>query len=168
VSQHIDHEVHVREHPLPGQARLMQLTLSDGTVLSIHSDARSADRQLGVVLPGADESAATIHLSAAEATTLGALLSGIRFVVQASPDEQAVDAANLRTVTLPAGSPAVGRRVHDLNLPDPDNAMVVAVIRDDTPELVEADPSRPCQPGDRLVVVGRPGSMSDAVRFLSG
>lgn len=168
MPQPFDHEIHVREHPLPGMARLLQMTLGDGSIVSVHAAARSTDRRLAIVPPGGDEPAANVHLSGAEAATLGALLSGIRFVVQASPDEQAVDAANLRTITLHAGSPAVGRRVHDLQLPDPDNAMIIAAIRDDTPELIETDADRVCAPGDRLVVVGRPGSMSALVHFLTG
>jgi K+/H+ antiporter YhaU regulatory subunit KhtT len=45
---------------------------------------------------------------------------------------------------------------------------VIAVIRDDTDDLIETDPDRPCQAGDRLVIVGRPGSMSRMVEQLIG
>jgi Trk K+ transport system NAD-binding subunit len=99
---------------------------------------------------------------------LAALLSGIRFVIQQPEEHQPVDAANLRTVTLPAGSPALGLRLHDLDVLDSIDARVIAVIRDDTDDLIETDPERPCEAGDRLVVVGRPGSMSALVRRLTG
>jgi K+/H+ antiporter YhaU regulatory subunit KhtT len=163
-----EREVHVREHPLPGSARLFHITLRDGTLVSVSTDGHSTDRSLSVTLAGVDDAASDIHLSGAEATTLAALLSGIRFVVAPESDEQPLDAANLRTVTLPAGSPVVGLRLHDIAVPDVDNAQVIAVIRDDTDDLIETDSDRPCQPGDRLVLVGRPGSMSTLVRHLVG
>jgi Trk K+ transport system NAD-binding subunit len=99
---------------------------------------------------------------------LAALLSGIRFVIEQPEDRQPVDAANLRTVTLPAASPAIGLRLHDLEVPDSIDAQVIAVIRDDTDDLIETDPERTCRAGDRLVIVGRPGSMSALVQRLTG
>lgn len=67
-----DQEVHVREHPVPGNARLFHLTLSDGTLLAISTDADTTDRALAVVPPTADEAVTSVHLSSAEATTLSA------------------------------------------------------------------------------------------------
>ena len=74
----------------------------------------------------------------------------------------------METLTVPAGSPAVGRRLADIDLPDPEGARVLAVIRDDTPELLEDDPDRPVQPGDRLVLVGRPGPRAELRSQLGG
>jgi K+/H+ antiporter YhaU regulatory subunit KhtT len=163
-----DQEVHVREHPLPGNARLFSLALADGSIVTLSTSGESTDRTLEVTPPDCDESVVAVRFNAAESTTLAALLSGIRFVIQQSEDHQPVDAANLRTVTLPAGSPAIGRRLHDLDVPESTDAQVIAVIRDDTGDLIETDPDRPCQAGDRLVIVGRPGSMSHMVQLLTG
>src|SRR6056297_851672 len=163
-----EHEVHVREHPLPGNARLFCMTLEDGSVVTLSTHGDSSDRTLEVTPPDSDESVVAVHFNAAESTTLAALLSGIRFVIQQPEEHQPVDAANLRTVTLPAGSPAVGKRLHDLEVPGSIDAQVIAVIRDDTDDLIETDPERPCEAGDRLVIVGRPGSMSALVQRLTG
>ena len=163
-----DHEVHVREHPLPGNARMFAMTLADGSIVTLSTSGESTDRTLEVTPPDSDESVVAVHFNAAESTTLAALLSGFRFVIQQPEDHQPVDAANLRTVTLPAGSPAVGRRLHDLDVPDSIDAQVIAVIRDDTEDLIETDADRPCEVGDRLVIVGRPGSMSAMVHRLTG
>jgi TrkA domain protein len=160
-------EVHVREHPLPGTGRLFHVTLADGSLVSIATGTGPGPR-LSVTPPGRSDPAASLTCTTAEATTLAALLSGIRFVVHDASGDQPVDAANLRTITLPAASPAIGRRLHDLQVPDPERARVIAVIRDDTEDLIETDPDRPCQTGDRLVLVGRPGSMSALVRHLLG
>jgi K+/H+ antiporter YhaU regulatory subunit KhtT len=161
-------EVHVREHPMPGNRRLFSLTLGDGTLLTIATDPEAATRDLSVTPAGEDESMLSLTLRDVEATTLAALLSGVRFTVEQAPDHQPVDAANLRTLTIGAASPAVGKRLDEIDVPSPDDATVIAVIRDDTPDLVEQDPDRPCHPGDRLVLVGRPGAMSDLVRHLIG
>jgi K+/H+ antiporter YhaU regulatory subunit KhtT len=163
-----DHEVHVREHPLPGNARMFSMSLADGSVVTLSTKSESTDRVLEVTPADSDESIVAVQFTAPESTTLAALLSGIRFVVRTADEAQPVDAANLRTVTLSAASPVVGRRLHDLEVPDSIDAQVIAVIRDDTEDLLETDPDRPCQPGDRLVVVGRPGSMSHMVRLLTG
>ncbi|HEX6248453.1 MAG TPA: TrkA C-terminal domain-containing protein [Nocardioidaceae bacterium] len=161
-------EVHVREHPMPGNRRVFSLTLPDGTLLTVATDPDERARDLSVTPLGSDAAAVSVRLSDVEATTLAALLSGVRFTVEVAPDQGPVDAANLRTMTIRAGSPAVGRRLHDLESPQPQDATVIAVIRDDTPDLVETDPQRPCRPGDRLVLVGRPGAMRDLVRHLLG
>lgn len=163
-----DDEVHVREYPLPGKARLFHLALSDGTLIAISTGAESSDRVLAIIPPSADEALASVNLSNAEATTLAALVSGIRFVVSPADDDQPVDAAGPRTITLGAGSPAIGRRLHELDVPDEARARVIAVIRDDTDDLIETDMERPCSAGDRLVLVGRPGSLKTLVQHLLG
>jgi len=144
------------------------MTLADGSIVTLSTPSGSTDRTLEVTSPDSDEAVVAVHFSAAESTTLAALLSGIRFVIEQPEDHQPVDAANLRTVTLAAGSPAVGSRLHDLDVPDSIDAQVIAVIRDDTDDLIETDPERPCEAGDRLVIVGRPGSMSALVQRLTG
>lgn len=163
-----EYEVHVRELPLPGNARMFCMTLADGSIVTLSTRSDSTDRTLDVTPPDSDESLVEVRFNAAESTTLAALLSGIRFVIQQPDEHQPVDAANLRTVTLPAGSPAIGQRLHDLEVPDSIDARVIAVIRDDTDALIESDPERPCEAGDRLVIVGRPGSMSAMVQRLTG
>ena len=161
-------EVHVREHPLPGAARLFHLTLSDDHVVSVMAAAETDRRQLSVSLPHADEPVVVLDCSGPEASTIASLLTGIRFVVAEADDSQPDDAAALRTITLPAGSPAIGLRLHDLVVPNPELARVIAVIRDDTADLIETDVDRPCQPGDRLVLIGRPSAMGALVRSLVG
>ena len=163
-----DQEVHVREYPLPGNARMFCMTLASGSIVTLTTSGESMARTLEVTPPNSDESVVAVHFTAAESTTLAAVLSGIRVVSEQPDEHQPVDAANLRTVTLPAGSPAVGKRLHDLDVPNSVDARVIAVIRDDTDDLIETDPERPCQAGDRLVVVGRPGSMSALVQRLTG
>jgi hypothetical protein len=45
---------------------------------------------------------------------------------------------------------------------------VVAVIRDDTSELLEHDEIRPCSVGDRVVIAGRADHLREPRRHLLG
>lgn len=163
-----DDEIDVREHPLPGSARFFELTLSGGTVLQIFTESTSSDSHLAVLPPSADTPVVNLRLSKAEAIVLSSLISGVRFVARTPEGADAADAAVPSTVKLRAASPAVGKSLREIAVPEPDRAHVLAVIRDDTEELVEVDPERRCQVGDRLVVVGRPDALARLIRYLHG
>lgn len=159
--------VDVREYPVPGAARLFEISLSDGTALRISTDNESDASELGVVPAGADEAAVTVRLTGAEASTLSSLLSGVRLVIR-SYDRAPREGAATRTVTVPDWSPVVGVPLAEIELPDPDEARIVAVIRDDTEQLLEEDPASRCRVGDRLVVVGRHPALDRLVSRLTG
>jgi Trk K+ transport system NAD-binding subunit len=89
-------------------------------------------------------------------------------VLESRPTDVPATGVHVETVTISAASPAVGRPVDQLERPDPDAATVLAVIRDDTPELVEEDAGRPCRPGDRLVIAGHPGALRELRDHLVG
>lgn len=158
-------DIHLREQGLPGGRRLFSVTLADGTLVSVVVDAAANTRELTITPPGSDTVAGRFVCGEAEATAIAAILSGVRFVVD---EEQPVHAVNLRTVTIGPSSPAVGRRLGEIEVPAPEDARVIAVIQDDAPDLIDQDPERLCRPGDRLVIVGRPGVMSSLVRHLLG
>lgn len=158
--------VTVREHPVPGAARLFELPLADGSSLRIATDVDGDASELGIIPPDSDEAAATVRLTGAEASTVSSLLSGIRLVVR-DYDRAPREGAATRTVTIPEDSPVVGIPFDEIELPDPDEARVVAVIRDDTPQLLESDPGRRCEVGDRLVLVGRHPALDRLVARLT-
>ena len=161
-------DIHVRQHSVPGIGRLFQLPLDEGWLVSVLVDTHSDDRELAVVEPGHDEPRVSVRLREAEAVTLATLLSGARFVFHDEPLPEPVSGVHVETVVVGASSPAVGRALADIAVPDPNAVRILAVIRDDTPELLEDDARRPCQPGDRLVLVGRPGPLDEVRRSLTG
>jgi len=164
-------QVHLREHVIPGVGRVYEMPLEGGQLLSVVIDARTGERALSVLRPGEDEPVAVVRLDENQALTLSTLIAGLRIEVEATAPREAVQ---VDTVVIGAGSPAAGRTLTELEAshagqpPDPADARVIAVIRDDTPELLEDDPHRPCQPGDRLVLAGRPGRLDDLRRWLVG
>lgn len=166
-----DQQVHIREHPVPGVGRAYEMPVGDGCVLTLGIDARTGERTLSALRHGEDEPALVLRLDEAQALTLATLMGGVRVEVEATAPR---DAVQIDTVVVGAGSPVAGRTLAELELattpglPDPDDARIIAVIRDDTPELFEADPARPCRPGDRLVLAGRPAALDQLRHWLVG
>lgn len=159
-------EVHVRDRRIPGFGHLFEISLPDGSIVSVVSEDHTDDRELHLLTPDEDEPQVRVQLPSAHAETLAALLSGMRLVFDR--DDQPRMGVQVTTVPVNAGSPAAGNRIADIVVPAPRDARILAVIRDDTPELVEDDEDRPCQPGDRLVLAGRPQAIEGLRRFLVG
>jgi len=159
-------EINVREYALPGPARFFELVLSGGTVLQVFTESGSSDSHLAVLPPEADTPVVSLRLTKAEAITLSSLMSGVRYIVHAEAASAPAGAAGPSTVTVRASSPAVGRLIHEIEVPEPEQARVIAVIRDDTAQLLEGAHERRCEAGDRLVVVGRPDALARLVLYL--
>jgi K+/H+ antiporter YhaU regulatory subunit KhtT len=161
-------DVNVRERRVPGVGPQYELRLPDGTAVVVTIELATGERELTTLAPGADAPDHVLRLGEAAAVTLATLLSGVRFAFDSEPSDVPTGGVHVETVTIPAASPAVGRAVDELPLPDPVEATVLAVIRDDTPEVVEEDPGRLCEPGDRLVIAGRPEPLHRLREHLIG
>ncbi len=159
-------EVRLSEFPLPGKGRFFGLTLSDGTVVQVISDSDSDQSRLAILPPDSDAAIVTLVLSRAEAITLSTLLAGIKYVVRSDEESRFED--GVTTVTLSAGSPAIGKAVGEIELPDTGAAQIIAALPHDSDRPVEIDSHRRCEAGDRLVLVGRPAALADLVRHLEG
>jgi K+/H+ antiporter YhaU regulatory subunit KhtT len=163
--------IHVRENAFPGTGRAYEMLLEDGRMLVLAIDGRTEVRTISVLSPGRDEPDVSVELDDARALTAAALIGSDW--LQTEPSDH-IPGARVETVTVREGSVAVGMTLEQLEdaehpeLPDPNAARVLAVIRDDTPELVEDDPSRPCRPGDRLVIAGHPGPLVALRHRLDG
>lgn len=65
----------VDEHALPGPARLFEMLLSDGKVVSVAFNSSTGSRRLSALAPGEDTPRLRLELDTLQATTLAALLS---------------------------------------------------------------------------------------------
>jgi K+/H+ antiporter YhaU regulatory subunit KhtT len=157
-------DVHVRQQRLPGIGRLYTMTLPNGVVVRV-AVGRDGARELSIARPGDEDPWAAVALDEAHATTLAALLTGAQFVVE-DVASVADDTAMVDTVTVGPGSPLVGRSIAEVTLPGHDTT-VLAIIRDQTPDLVE-DEDQPIRPGDRLVIATRPSVLPELRRELTG
>lgn len=161
-------EIHVREQRLPGIGHRYELALDlDRRLTVVVQDG--GRRELGLVSGRADQPEVVVSFSQEQAVALAALLSGARFAIDSSDDHRIdSDEVVVETVILGTGSPAVGRSMKDIRLTGDKEATVLAVIRDETPELVEDETSQPCQPGDRVVIAARRQHLREVVQALAG
>ena len=163
-------DVHILEQELPGIGRRFALDVEDGLTLLVVA-RRDGSRDVAVRERGADEPRGSVHLRREQAVAVGSLLLGARFSDAEGPDASGTGpgrGVEVGTVVLGPDSPAVGRVPAKIAVPGDADAAVVAVARDDTPQLLEDDRNRPCEPGDRLVVAARRGHLDEVIRHLAG
>ena len=158
-----DH-IHIREEQLPGVGRRYDLDVAEGRTLSVVAGG-DGSRQLAIRHRGADEPHGQVQLRREEAVAVGSLLLGVRF--SDSSQDTPGSSVDVSIVVLGDTSPAVGRRPAEIAMPDDAEGAVLAVVRDDTPQLLE-DRSRPCEPGDRLVVAARRDRLDALLDHLAG
>ncbi len=144
----------VTEQDLPGIGRRYQVRDDSGHVVTVivhHSGRRD------VYLPqrGTTDVEA-VSFTDDQARRLGAVLAGVYFKPAAVAQVEAVIGGLLIDwVTLHERSPGVSRSIADLEIRQQTRMTVAAIVRGDV-SLVSPDPSTVLEPGDRLVVIGRP------------
>ena len=158
-------DVHIREQDLPGIGRRFDLDVVGDLTLIVVA-RHDGSRDVAVSERGADEPRRSVHLGREQAVAVGSLLLGARF--SDGGGDSGGCALGVSTVVLGARSPAVGRIPTEIPLPGGSEAAVVAVARDDTPQLLEDDRHRPCEPGDRLVIAARGDRLGEVIRHLAG
>lgn len=159
--------VQIRQQALPGIGQLYRILLPGGDGLTITVESRSGNRSLALLPRGVDEPTGQVSLSRDEADAVATLLSGLNVVADSQSTEPA-HGVQVQTLTIGPTSPAVGRVIGEIDLPDPEGARIIAVIRDDTPELLEDDAERQVAIGDRLVLAGRPSALGELRTYLVG
>lgn len=161
-------DIHIREQKLPGIGHRYELDVDAERKLTVVVQY-GGRREVGLASRLGDAPDAVASLSEEQAVALAALLSGARFSIDSAGDDQVdADQVVVETVTLGPASPAIGRPASDIRLMGDTEAAVLAVIRDETAELVEDENTRPSQPGDRIVIAARRQYLPDVVRHLAG
>ena len=160
--------IHIREQKLPGIGHRYEFDVEAGRKLTVVVQ-HAGRREVGVLSRLGVEPDVVVSLTQEQAVALAALLSGARFSMDSTNDDQIdADEVVVETVTLGPTSPALGRPFKDVRLAGDAEATVLAVIRDETSELVEDEQTRPCQPGDRVVIAARRQNVAAVVRHLAG
>jgi len=160
-------DVRVREQRLPGIGHRYDIQLDDGRHLFVvvQGDGR---RAVGIGEPGAEQPDVTASLSQDQAVAVAAILTGARFSIDTSEDDRvAGDEIAVETIFLGAASPAVGRIPRDVADSAGPDVAILAVIRDETPDMVEDALTEPIRPGDRIVVAARREQVDTLVRRLT-
>jgi K+/H+ antiporter YhaU regulatory subunit KhtT len=157
-------EMRVVEQMLPGIGMRYEIDVGDARQLYVivYRDGR---RDIGV-MGSADEPEAHVALDPQAAVTIAALLLGARFTLDTSSDTWvSSDEAVVEVVELADDSPALGKYPGEIELVDPE-AVVLAVMSDSTPELVESETGHRALAGDRVVVAGRAARIAHVTAAL--
>ena len=158
----------MREQSLPGIGQRFEIDIGHDRRLVVIA-ARDGGRTIGVARADDDDLDGACTLTADQAFMAGALLLGARFSVDTRPPHgPGGDHVTVETVTIPTGAPSIGRRPSAVVESFGDDVVVLGIVRDVTPEVVEADPDAPLAPGDRVAIAGRPGLIAEATRSLTG
>ena len=161
-------DVHIREQALPGIGHRYELSLGHRRWLAVIV-RKDGGREIDIGSDHADEPDATATLTQEQAVAIASVLTGARFSLDTSDDRHVdADEVNVETVTLTARSPAIGRMAGEIPLLHDSDASVLAVIRDETPDLIEDTAKQPCQAGDRVVVAARRDRLAEVVQHLAG
>ncbi len=153
---------------LPGIGKAYSLETADGARLLavIHQSSR---RDVYLTPPGAEEPAASVALSEEQAREFGATLAGAFYKPAALEQvEAAVDGLLIDWVTLGDESPAAGRTIADMEIRRRTRMTVVALVHPGAEPIVTPEPHERLDPGDRLIVIGRPDDFPGLVSLLTG
>lgn len=159
--------IQIREQPLPGIGHRYDIGLGRNQHLTVIV-RRDGGREVGIGSDDADAPDASAALDQAQAVAVAAILAGARFSITTDDPRAESDAVRVETVILTENSPAIGYVAADIPLLHNSDASVLAVIRDETPELLEDVSRQPCRPGDRVVVAARQARLSDVAEDLAG
>jgi len=161
-------DVRIREQNLPGIGHRYEVSVARDRRLIVVVQ-RAGDIEIGIGRRGATEQLTSVALSHDQAVAVAALLTGARFSIESEVGGDAPSGGvAVETVTLNARSPVVGQLARDVSFPAGSDAAILAVIRDDTPQLLEDESTQPCRVGDRVVVAARRDRLGDVIRELVG
>jgi TrkA domain protein len=156
----------VRETRLPGVGSKFTLRTARGDKVSaiVHLDGM---RELYHSPHGDDGEPCAIELNDEEARQVGAILVGAVYRPQLVQDlEMTLRDLVMEWIALPPDSPLVGLTVATCRIRSTTGATIVAVLRD-SGSLAVPHPDEVLQPGDTLVVIGRPESFADIRRLVA-
>jgi TrkA domain protein len=169
-------DVVVRSQRLPGVGWRYDLDLIGGSrlVVVVEDGGR---RHLMVMRPGDTDPLVGVALTAQQSLAVAALVSGARFgVAEEGVSVPAGDGAArggapegdvvVESLVVQPSSVAVGMPAEELDRRLGPDATLLAVISDETREIVEEGRGRPTRSGDRVVVAVRRSRVDEALALL--
>jgi len=129
---------------------------------------RDGRRLLARRSTGDDAADTLIDLDRDQAVTIGALLLGAQFSVTVPVDAEPADQVVVETITIANDAPAIGKTAGEALSEFGRDVAVLAVIRDQTTEIVAHDPDLALCDGDRVAIAARRGRHVAIIRVLNG
>lgn len=159
--------INVFEQPLPGLGQRFDVPLDEGNVLCVVA-LRDGGRQLAQRSIDDDAADTLIDLDRDQAVTIGALLLGAQFSVTSPVDAEPGDRVIVETITIAEDAPAIDRSAGEALSVFGRDVAVLAVIRDQTADIVERDLDLALRGGDRVAIAARGTCRSAIIRVLNG
>jgi K+:H+ antiporter subunit KhtT len=156
----------IREQELPGIGRRYSLPAESGVVdVVIHHSGR---RDIYLTDAAGHLPPSVASMSDDQARRLGAVLAGAYFQPTLTRRIEAVVGGLLiEWTTIAADSPGAGRSIADLQVRRQTRMTIVAILRGDDVVMVP-EPFEVLQPGDRVVVIGRPEDLDGFISHVAG
>lgn len=156
----------IKETELPGIGRRFDLAGIDGTVSVVIHHSGRRDVYVREARPRDEPTA--LALTDHQARQLGAILAGAYFKPAVVEEMDAVIGDLLIDwVTLREDSPAAGKSIAELEIRKR-TRMTIAALSRPAETIIAPEPGVVLQPGDRLVVIGRPEDLPAFVRDVVG
>lgn len=160
--------LNVIEQPLPGLGQRFEFQLDpehDLTVVAL----RDGERHLTILdRTDGEPVITTIRLDPDQAVTLGALLLGARFTIDEPARAQRPGAVIVDTVMITAHAAAIGKTPSAALDQVDAEAVVLAVIRDHSGEIIEDHHEVELAEGDRVAIAVHRDRHHDAIQTLGG
>ena len=156
----------IGEQELPGIGRRYSVQTENGELsVVIHHSGR---RDIYLADPTGHRPPSVATLSDDQARRLGAVLAGAYFQPTVTRQiESVVGGLLIDWVTIGEDAPAAGHSIADMEVRRRTRMTIVAILRGDD-AVVAPEPNEVLQPGDRVVVVGRPEDLDGFMRHVSG
>ncbi|MEO7932439.1 MAG: cation:proton antiporter [Chthoniobacterales bacterium] len=107
-----------------------------------------------------------IRLYAGAQFALQTTLSQPEVARQAAPLPPLLSEASLRTVSIPTGSPAIGKLIAELQIRSQTGASIVGIERENG-SVLNPGPDEELHPGDRLIFLGHPHQLAAAEGLIA-
>lgn len=157
--------MNIEETPLPGIGVRRELRLATGRRIGVVTHRDGHTELILSRVDDPDACAASIPLSAEEASTLGQLLGSAQLVAQLSAEQEDVSGISTHQIMIRKGSAFAGRTLGDTQMRTRTGTSIVALLRGDD-VIASPRPDETLHVGDMVVIVGTDAGLAEAALIL--
>ena len=157
--------MNIEETPLPGIGVRRELRLATGRRVGVVTHRDGQTELILSRLDDPDACAASLPLSAEEASTLGQLLGSAQLIAELSAEQASVSGVSTHQIMIRRGSSYAGRPLGHTQMRTLTGASIVALLREGN-VVGSPRPSEVLRVGDMVVIVGTDDGLAEAARIL--
>ncbi len=157
--------MNIEETPLPGIGVRRELRLATGRRVGVVTHRDGHTELILSRVDDPDACAASIPLSAEEASALGTLLGSAQLIAQLSAEQKDVTGVTTHQILIRPGAAYAGRPLGDTQMRTLTGTSIVALLRGDN-VIGSPRPDQILEAGDLVVIVGTETGLAEAARIL--